>query len=267
VTENRDWWNERAALHGQDLVYDTKGFLEGASTLYQLDRDVTGNVTDQDLVHLQCHTGMDTLSWLQAGARSVTGIDFSAVAVARATATAEAVGFSDRATFVEADVLAVPESLHGRFDVCYASRGVITWIGDLPGWMGTAAAVLRPGGRLVLVDAHPLFAMVESAEPLHFDYPYADVGPIRLSDQAGSYAVPDAVTVHNETVEFAHSLGEVVNAAVAAGLVIVELGEHLAVESDIGRHLLQRDEDGLLRWRADGQLLPIIFSLRARKPG
>ncbi len=125
VNVNRSWWNERAAVHGQDDVYDTRGFLAGRPTLYRLDLDIVGDVTGRDLIHLQCHTGMDTLSWLRAGAGSVTGIDFSDIAVAKAAATAEAAGLSDRATFIEADVLAVPDSLHGRFDVCYASRGVV----------------------------------------------------------------------------------------------------------------------------------------------
>ena len=70
VNVNRSWWNERAAVHGQDDVYDTRGFLAGRSTLYRLDLDVTGDVTGRDLIHLQCHTGMHTLSWLRAGAGS-----------------------------------------------------------------------------------------------------------------------------------------------------------------------------------------------------
>ena len=265
---NRSWWNERAAVHGQDDVYDRRGFLAGRSTLYRLDLDldVTGDVTGRDLIHLQCHTGMDTLSWLRAGAGSVTGIDFSDIAVAKAAATAEAAGLSDRATFIEADVLAVPDSLHGRFDVCYASRGVVGWIRDMDAWMCTAASVLRSGGRLVLVDTHPLFNMAASVDPLQLDFPYVNDGPRRFDDQGGSYADPDAVTEHNVTIEYGHSLGELVTAAVNAGLVIEHLGEHVAVESDTGRRLLSRDEDGLMRWRQDGELLPIIFSLRARKP-
>lgn len=263
---NRSWWNERAAVHGQDDFYDTRGFLAGRSTLHQLDRDTVGDVTGLDLIHLQCHTGMDTLSWSRAGARAVTGIDFSDIAVAKAIATAEAAGLSERATFIAADVLDAPVSLHGRFDVCYASRGVISWIGDMGAWMRTAASVLRAGGRLVLIDSHPLFTMAASADPLQLDFPYINDGPRRFDDQGGSYADPDVVTEHNVTIEYGHSLGEVVTAAVEAGLVIERLGEHVAVESDIGRQLLSRDDDGLMRWRYDGELLPIIFSLRAGKP-
>ena len=65
---NRRWWDERAALHGQDSFYDTAGFLQGRSTLHRLDHELAGGVTGRALIHLQCHTDMDTLSWLRAGA-------------------------------------------------------------------------------------------------------------------------------------------------------------------------------------------------------
>lgn len=265
VNLNRFWWDERAALHGQDGIYDMKGFRAGASTLHALDREIAGDVTGLDVIHLQCHTGMDTLSWLRVGAARVTGVDFSAVAVDKAQRTAAEVGLADRATFVTADVLAVPDALHGAFDLCYASRGVVGWIADIEAWMGTAAVVLRRGGRLVLIDSHPLFGMVDSVDPLRLDFPYFNDGPRHFS-APGSYAVPDAVTEHNDTVEFGHSLGEIVTAAASAGLRIDHLGEHAAVDSDVGRGLLKPDSDGLLRWRVDGELLPVIFSLSARKP-
>jgi SAM-dependent methyltransferase len=261
---NQDWWDERAALHGQDEVYDTAGFLDGRSTLYRLDHEVVGPIAGRSLIHLQCHTGMDTLSWLRAGAASVTGVDFSTVALEKATSIARSTGLADQATFVRSDVLAVPEELHGRFDVCYASRGVFGWIGDIDAWMRTAAAVLRPGGHLALVEMHPLFAMADSVNPLRLDFPYVNDGP-RTFTESGSYAAPDAQTIHNTTVQFAHSLGEMVTAAVQAGLQIEHLGEHVEVETDVGRGLLPRDPDGLVRWRVDTELLPVLYSLRARK--
>ncbi len=139
---------------------------------------------------------------------------------------------------------------------------MISWIGDLASWMRTAAAVLRPAGRLVPVDLHPLFNMVTDLHPLRLDVPYVNDGPRRLEDQGGSYALPDAATVHNVTVEFGHSLGEVVTSAAGAGLVVQQLGEYLAVESDVGRSLLPRDGDGLLRWRQHGSCYPSCSASR-----
>ncbi len=262
---NRAWWDERAALHGQDPVYETAGFLAGGSRLRQVEIDVAGDVEGQDVVHLQCHTGMDTLSWLRAGARTVFGLDFSAVAVGVARATAAAAGYSDRATFLQADALAVPAFLHDNFDLCVATYGVLEWISDVPAWMRTAAGLLRSGGRLAVVDFHPLLQMVQSADPLRLDFPYADDGPRRFSGQTGSYAVPDAATRANDVELFAHSLGEIVSAAADAGLHVEHLGEHLAAESN-PHGVLTADPDGAYRWRVDGELLPVLYSLRARWP-
>ena len=265
LSENQQWWDERARLHGDDPVYDTSAFLAGRSTLYGIDYEITGDVTGQDVIHLQCHTGMDTLSWLRAGARRVVGVDFSSVAIDKATALAKRAELADHAQFHVTDVLDLPRHLRGAFDVCYASRGVLCWIEDLDQWMRQAAGVLKPGGRLVLIDMHPLFLMADSVDPLVLDFPYAADGPQRFADQAGSYAAPDAVTEHNSTTEYAHSLAEIVTAATASGLTINHLGEHLAVETDGHRGLATREDDGLMRWRHTKQRLPIMFSLRALK--
>jgi SAM-dependent methyltransferase len=217
-----------------------------------------------NLIHLQCHTGMDTLSWLRAGAATVTGVDFSAVAIEKAKQTAAVAGVGDRGTFVTSDILAVPSDLYGRFDVAFASIGVLCWIGDVDAWMRTAYNVLRPGGRLAIRDLHPLWNMTDSVDPLRLDFPYLNTGPKQFN-ASGSYAAPDAETTHNDTVEWAHSVGEVVTAAIHSGLVIQELREYVEVESD-GAGELRQDDDGLFRWRHDDQLLPIEYGLRASKP-
>lgn len=264
MSVNAAWWDERAGLHGQDRVYNTASFLAGGSQLRQLDVDITGDVDGQDVVHLQCHTGLDTLSWLRVGAGTVTGVDFSGVAVEKARQTAAAAGYAARASFVQADVVDVPVWLHDRFDLCVATYGVLEWIGDVTAWMRTAAGVLRRGGRLVVVDFHPLLQMVKTIDPLRLDFPYANDGPRRFGDQTGSYAVPDARTEANDVEQYAHSLGEIVTAAAAASLQVEHVGEH--VDAEFNPHgVLSADADGRYRWRIDEELLPVLYSLRARK--
>jgi SAM-dependent methyltransferase len=265
VELNREWWDERAALHGDDRVYDVEGFVAGGSTLQQRWLEAVGDPAGQRLVHLQCHTGMDTLSWLRAGASAVVGVDFSAVAVAKAAETAQRAGLADRAEFVESDVCAVPARLHRSFDIAFANIGAICWIGDIGAWMRTAAAVLVPGGRLVLVEIHPLYNMANDLDPLRLDMPYVNDGVRRFDDANGSYAVPEAVTRNNTVLQWAHSLGEVVTAAVDAGLVVRRLVEHVDAESD-GRGQMAREDDGRFRWRLSGQAMPVEFTLVATKP-
>ncbi len=167
---------------------------------------------------------------------------------------------------MEADSRHLPPELHGRFDVVYATIGVLGWIDDLDAWMGSATASLRPGGRLVLVELHPLYLAVGSVDPLVLDFPYADAGPQRFDDP-GSYAAPGFDTEANVTIEWAHSIGEVVTAALGAGLTVVALGEHLDAHSSFRSDLLPGpDEDGRYRLRIAGQPLPLLYSLVAERP-
>lgn len=264
---NLKWWDERAALHGEDRVYNLDRFTTEptASTLKKQELLAVGDVSGQNLIHLQCHLGVDTLSWLRAGAATVTGLDFSQVAVDKARLMAERMGYASRATFIQANVLELPTQLHQGFDVVFANIGTMRWIGDLTAWMRSAFSVLVPGGRLAFHEMHPLYSMAASVDPLVLDRPYLNQGPLLQRNNAGSYAVPDAVTQHDETLLWAHSLGEVVTAAIHAGFVIERLTEHFEAEYD-GRWLLPRDPDGLFRWRSSqGALLPFMFTLVARK--
>ena len=60
--------------------------------------DEIGPLEGLHVLHLQCHFGMDTLELARRGAATVTGLDFSGEAVARATALAAEVGLADRAS-------------------------------------------------------------------------------------------------------------------------------------------------------------------------
>src|SRR4051794_25241614 len=187
---NREHWEALAALHGEgrDGYYDVEALVGGADSLREAERSAAGDVAGLDVLHVQCHLAFDAVSLARRGAR-VTGVDFSPAALAKAAAIARQSGVA--LELVEGDSTALPAQLHGRFDVAYATIGVLTWIGDLGAWMRSVAASLRPGGRLVLVEIHPLLAMVAGTDPLRLDFPYAFDGPRRF-DEDGSYAAPDA---------------------------------------------------------------------------
>src|SRR5215210_4491972 len=103
-----------AAIHGQDRYYDSEALVEGRRDLGLLESAAVGDVRGCDLVHIQCHIGFDTIMLARRGAR-VTGVDFSDAALAKARDLAERSGVE--AEWVQADATALPESLHGRFDV------------------------------------------------------------------------------------------------------------------------------------------------------
>jgi len=141
---------------------------------------------------------------------------------------------------------------------------VICWIDDLAAWMRSAHAALRPGGRLVLVEIHPLYNMVAADEPFALDFPYAFDGPRRF-EEPGSYADRDADVAVPTEIVYAHSLAETVNAAIGAGLRIDALHEHLESDMDPRGSVLTRGDDGRYRLPIAGEQLPVLFTLLATR--
>jgi SAM-dependent methyltransferase len=261
---NRARWDELARLHGQDDYYDVDGFLAGGLMLTGREREemaaAVGSVSGVDLLHVQCHFGLGTLSWARLGAR-VTGLDFSPVAVERARSLATAVGLDAR--FVQAHAQRPPADLADSFDVVFASYGVLPWIADVTAWMTAAAAALRPGGVLVLVDGHPLAQMIETVDPVGFEFPYQG-GAAHRFRSTSFYASSATRLTTAETVQYPHGLGEIVTAAAGAGLRVDALTEYLDAEGPDGREdQMRRGRDGRWRLILAGQPVPVQYSLRA----
>lgn len=264
IAANRALWDDLAEFHGtdpDDRSYDVEAFLAGGQTLRGIERELAGDVAGKDLLHLHCHFGMDTLNWARLGAR-VTGVDFSPKAIARARKLAQRAGLE--AEFVEADAQRLPQALAGRFDLAVATYGVLSWIGDLDAWMGGAAAALRPGGRLVLVDLHPVFQTVLTFDPFVADWPYGGGAP-QHDAMTGTYAHADVPAEPKKSTQYPYSVGEIVTAAASASLVVEHLGEHTETETD-GRHILPQGPDGLYRFPFSETYLPVLYSLRAVRP-
>jgi SAM-dependent methyltransferase len=261
---NRAHWDALAAVHGAGIpggYYDLDAVVAGRG-LGDVEAAAVGSVDGLDVLHLQCHVGIDSVALARAGAR-VTGVDLSPASLAAAGALARRCGVE--LELVEAEATALPPALHGRFDLVYATVGVIGWIEDIDAWMRSAAAALRPGGRLVLVEIHPLYCMALTFDPLVVDFPYAFDGP-RTFDEPGSYADPGADVASTKEVVYAHSLGEVVTAALRAGLRIDGLEEHLDADADPRGMVAVREADGRFRVRLAGvEPIPLLFTLRASR--
>ncbi len=264
---NRAHWDALADAHGHgDPIYDVEALIAGRDSLREAEaagvREAVGAVAGLDVMHLQCHIGFDAISLARRGAR-VTGVDFSPAALEKARTLARRCEVDVH--FVEADATKLPVDLHNRFDLVYATIGVLVWIDDLRAWMRSVAAALRGGGKLLLVDAHPMNQMVGSVDPFELDFPYGFDGP-RTFDEPGSYAGADLPVAATATVEYGHSLAEVVMAALGAGLRLRHLEEHMEADFDPRGNLLEPEEDGRYRVRVDGELLPMLFTLVAAKP-
>ena len=237
--QNRLSWNAVVGAHDSHRGDLSRFFSEGGSTLFQEERDLLGELEGRSLVHLQCNSGGDSISLARLGA-GVTGVDLSDEAVSSARDLAEKTG--TLATFERADVYewleeASPEGR--RFDIAFASYGVICWLPDLRRWAWGIAGILNPGGRFVLIDFHPAADIFDREWNHVRDYPYGGE-PLLLEEGVGDYvAASDGGLTPAGFVEgvrdfqnpevcylFRWGLGEVVTALAEAGLRITALEEY-----------------------------------------
>ncbi|MEV5709241.1 class I SAM-dependent methyltransferase [Actinoallomurus sp. NPDC052274] len=261
LTINKALWDERVPIHLASDFYDLAGFKAGGQTLRDFELAEVGDVTGRRLVHLQCHFGLDTLSWARRGAH-VTGLDFSEKAVEAACRVADEVGLQAR--FVAADVYDAVTALGETYDIVYTGLGALCWLPDIDRWARTAAALLRPGGFAYLAEFHPFAGTLDDEEGRTVTFDYFAEGPQVWDDDAGSYADPQAPVQHTRSIEFTHGLGEVVTALTTAGLRIDFLHEH---DYTLWQRFSVLERHGIAYRLPEGRpRMPLMYSLRATKP-
>jgi SAM-dependent methyltransferase len=276
--QNRLSWNAAVVAHDSHRG-DLATFLRGGGrTLFPEELELLGDLRDKTLVHLQCNTGGDTLSLALLGAM-VTGVDISDEAILYARRLSSETGIP--ADFVRADVYDwLGEAARGerRFDVVFSSYGVVCWLHDLEAWARGIAAILKRGGRFVLVDFHPVAETFDERWNLAHAYPSSGE-PRLFQEGVGDYVAESgggltpagfAEGVRNfENPHRCHlfrwGLGEVVTALAEAGLRIVVLEEYPYSNGE--RHFAQmRELPGRRMFPPeDVPSVPLMYGLSAEK--
>ncbi len=264
IAANRAMWDERVPIHVAGDFYGVDDFRSGRQrlTIRPFEVEDLGSVEGRTLLHLQCHFGLDSLSWARLGAR-VTGLDFSAPAIEAARRLAAEIGID--ADFVQAALDDAVAALAGRrFDVVYTGKGALNWLPDIDRWAAICARLVAPGGTLYLSEFHPvtdLFAW----ETLDLERSYFDTAAL-FDDSPGTYADLSASTVHNASYEWQHPLGSVVTSLVEAGFTIEFLHEYDYTLFPRWPFLVSRD-DGSFVFPPGMPELPLMYSIRATKTG
>jgi SAM-dependent methyltransferase len=261
LAANRANWDDRVPVHLASQLYDVDGWLADAPGPRSEEFALLGDLAGLGVVHLQCHIGTDTLALARAGA-TVTGLDVSPASIAAARDLAARAGLAQRATFVEADVHRAVEVLGaGRFDLVYVSLGSLCWLPSVDRWAEQAVALLRPGGRLYLHDTHPLNWALGDGE-LRIEETYFERGEPFVSDSEVTYTDGDGRLDHQRTYQWNHSIGEVVSALLARGMVLDALHEH--PWTDFPRFpFLRVDERGRWAFPVDMPAVPLSFTVLA----
>lgn len=278
-TQNRASWNAATVAHNSHKGDQASFFREGGSTLHPEEIELLGDIQGQTLVHLLCNSGQDTLSIVAQLGASVHGVDISDEAIAFARQLSLDSGIP--ATFERADVfdwLDQAREQHAQFDVVYSSYGVVHWISDLYLWAQGIAAVLKPGGRFVLVDFHPLERIFNRQLQFVASYfpseridtltegviDYITRSPGKVSPFAYETGVEHFQNPHQAHL-FRWTLGEIVTAIGQAGLCLKRLREY--PHSIAMRFAPMREIPGYRTMPLEGMpLVPLLYGLQAEKP-
>jgi SAM-dependent methyltransferase len=225
---NRDAWDRTArGGYGGDIEGDVALLRGGGTSLMDAEIRLLGDLRGCGrAVHLQCSHGMEALSLLGRGVGEVVGIDISDEMLALAKRKSDLLGA--KARWIRADVLETPRELDGTADLVYTGRGAIPWMLDLDAWAAVVARLLKPGGRLLLFEGHPLdFLWEETAERYVLRegatyFPDAPAPERGFPYEAAQRAEPGRPV---RLTSRAWTIGQTVTAVVGAGLRVERLEE------------------------------------------
>lgn len=278
LDETRRSWNLATQAHNRHKR-DQAAFLRGGgSTLFPEEIALAGDVRGQRLLHLLCNAGQDSLSLAGLGA-VVTGVDLSDEAITFATRLSQEASLP--ATFVQSDAQSFLDRAEpGSFDVVFMSYGALIWIADIARLFRGIAAILAPGGRLVMMDFHPIAWSFDDA--LHLKDPYFAEGHVfsePVSDYVGASdgalspsghvtSEGDAGAAYanpHQAHSYQHPVGEQLTAMIEAGLSIATVREYpYANGCRLNRALVERE--GRRFTTADGvPNLPLMLGVVAKK--
>jgi SAM-dependent methyltransferase len=205
--QNRKAWDEVHRRRTQAMA----GQLGIPEQIRALLPDIEG----KHVLHLQCATGESTADLVELGAL-VSAVDISAEALDIARERVPDVAY------VHADVQELPlEIRRARFDLVFTGGGVLIWLQDLDAWAKGIASALKPGGSLLLYDAHPI---AQSIDPLgHWRDDYFDES-IEQTSGWEHFELPGEPATEPKH-ERHWQLGQIVEAVSGAGLQITHLAE------------------------------------------
>ncbi len=209
---NKQLWNAWSTNHTNSDFYDVEGFKKGAHSLTDIEISELGEeVNGRTMLHLQCHFGLDTLSWERLG-DIPTGVDFSENSIHTAWK------LNMHSQFILSDIYDLKSRLEKRFDVVFTSYGMLFWLPDLKSWAEIIYHFLKPGATFYMVEFHPfLDILVDELKETPNGY-FGSNEPVRYH-LTGTYAAPDADITADE-YRWKHPVGNIISSLTRAGLQI-----------------------------------------------
>ena len=257
---NKQSWNCRLESHLKSDFYDLDGFLQGNSSLNDIELKLLGDIRGKNILHLQCHFGQDTISLARLGA-DVTGIDLSDKAIEAAEILSKKTETS--VSFICCNIYDLPKHLDKQFDIIFTSYGTIGWLPDLDKWADIISKFLKPKGEFIFVEFHPVVWMFDD-DFNKIEYNYFKDDPI-IELENGTYANREA-DFTQENITWNHSISEVINSLINNGLQIDSFDEF---DYSPYNCFNKTKKIGINKYRIKhlGNKIPMVYSIKATKNG
>jgi ubiquinone/menaquinone biosynthesis C-methylase UbiE len=258
ISINKQSWNGRVDAHIKSEFYGVEDFIKGKTSLQEIELNLLGDIKNKSILHLQCHFGQDTISLSRMGAKA-TGIDLSDKAIESAKEL-NATTKTD-ASFICCNVYDLPQHLNEEFDIVYTSYGTIGWLPDMDKWANVVSTFLKPGGKFIFVEFHPVVWMFDDYFK-EIGYNYFNTGAI-VETENGTYADRNAA-LKSEYVMWNHGMAEVINSLIKHNLEI-----NLLEEFDYSPYNCFKETTefapGKFRIKHLDNKIPMVYSIVATK--
>lgn len=204
VVEAYDRWSGFYDSYDNPMVFGAGRIIER----------LAANVAGKDIVEFGCGTGRNLARLKRGGAKRLIGCDLSFGMLRQARAR------DSKLLLFQQDMTQPSPLCAGVADMALFSL-TLEHVAALQPPLAEAARLLRPGGRIVVIEIHPFLSL----------------GNVRAHYRDGD------LTVHMPT--FPHTFADYINAAARAGLTMMECGEWFPrdFQGDIPEKAFKRGPD------------------------
>lgn len=255
---NKKLWDDKTDFHYSSEFYDVESFIEGRNSLNSIELELLGNISGKRVVHFQCHFGQDTISLARLGAE-VTGVDLSEQSIKRADELNKLCGTDVR--FIQSDINSLSDKLDEQFDVVFTSYGTVGWHPDVSNWAESVERFLKPGGKFVMVDFHPV-VWIFSDDFKKIEYNYSDPNPI-IEEYTGTYTDRNA-DIQCKSYSWNHGMARILNSLIKRGLNIKDFQEYFYSPYNCFQNTIEIEKD---KFQIKGleNKIPMLYSIVAEK--
>ena len=148
-----------------------------------------------------------------------------------------------------------------KFDIVFTSYGTIGWLPDLDKWAKVISQFLKPGGKFIMADLHPVVWMYDNDFKEVF-YSYFNIEPI-IEDESGTYA--DRYSeIEAKTITWNHPISETLNALITNGIELNSFNEYDYSPYNCFNNT-EEFEPNKFRIKTFENKIPMVYSIKGTK--